>query len=54
MRLSRRILNDLSDEYIELLSSIDIPARRTLPAMLDALVELLASDPTLIEKPGPE
>ena len=54
MRLSRRILNDLSDEYIELLSSIDIPARRKLPAMLDALVELLASDPTLIEKPGPE
>jgi DNA-binding MarR family transcriptional regulator len=53
LRLSRRILNDLSEEYTDLLSSIDPTMREVLPQALECLSEGLGliSSP---ERPEPE
>ena len=45
MRLSRRILNDLNEEYLDLLGSLELPVRKALPAMLESLVQKLGSGP---------
>ena len=53
LRLSRRILNDLSEEYTDLLAGIDPPMREALPQALERLLEELelSSSP---EGPPPE
>jgi DNA-binding MarR family transcriptional regulator len=53
LRLSRRILNDLSEEYTDLLAGLDPTMREILPNALECLQESLAPR-TLPEEPSPE
>ena len=53
MRLSRKILNDLSGEYVELLASMEHEGRETLPTLLDELTRGFSGETYPSDDPGP-
>lgn len=53
MRLSRRILNDLSGEYVELLASMEHEGREALSPLLDELTRGFSGETRPSDDPGP-